>query len=158
MVENENNASNKIFEDKYNLTKCYYKELKLINLNNQILTKDDIIVINDLIRENTSYISELFKSKQVSKATQLLELNTKMIDVLLLIYNSGESNNKKLAYILSLKLSTLEIKFQILFIEDKLEEAEKTLNEIMNIQDIIKLPKYYQANSSFYLAVIKFCI
>ncbi len=96
--------------------------------------------------------------KQKDKAYQFLDLNTKIIDVLLLIFNANDSSNKKLAYILNLKLKNLETKFQILFSDDKIEQAEKTLYEIIDIQDIIKIPKYYLANTTFYLAVIKFCI
>jgi hypothetical protein len=150
----------KSFEDFYRLCKSYHKELKSINLNNETLSKDDLIVLNDLIKEITAYTTEHIKLGSNTKATQFVEVNTKIIDVLLLISNNvteGSSNSKKMSYILSLKLNNLENKFQILYNEDKYEDAEKVLMEIINIQEILKLPQYNIANSVFYLAVIKYC-
>jgi hypothetical protein len=150
----------KRFDNFYKLCKSNYKKLKSININNESLTKYDIIVLNDLIKEITEYTSEHIKSNQNTKATQFVELNTKIIDVLLLINNTNSdntNNSKKISYILSLKLANLENKFQIYYNEDKYDEAEKVLLEIINIQEILKLPQYNIANSIFYLAVIKYC-
>jgi hypothetical protein len=178
------------FKDFLKICKAYYKELKnlfsISTQDNLILSQDDFIVLNDLIKEVISYTNILVKNSFFDEIKKLIKMGEKICDMLLKILNRGDnlesslnykqlpnqiSNSEKdfnknyidsfslkINYSLSMKLQILEIKFDYLFNSiNNYEEAEKVLLEIIKIQNILQLSKFNLACSNFYLAMIKFC-
>jgi hypothetical protein len=164
-------TSERSFSDFYKITKAYHKELKNVTSNNQNLSKDDVIVLNDLVRELNSYINILVRYNFIEEGKVLLLLGIKISDFLLKIFNNLVSNEdksnllnnmnsvqNKILFPFSLKLLILESKFNLHFnVENNYEESENVLNEIIKIQNIIRLPKFNLGCSTFYMAMIKFC-
>lgn len=161
-------SSNKSFKDFYKICKAYYHELRDIHSQNENLSKDDIVVLNDLIKEINGYSSLLMKNNFIQEARRLLKICVKIVDFLLKIINyntkeDGTERNSKNSvsalyhYPLSLKLMVLETKFDLHFnVESNYEESEKLLDEIIRIQNIIQMPRFNLGCSIFYLAIIKF--
>jgi hypothetical protein len=155
------------YRDFYKICKAYYQELKIANSNNTKLSKDDVIVLNDLIKEMNSYVSILIQNNFTEEGKKLNHLCIKMINELLKIFTNpsevyknrtNENKMNKLLYPFTLKLAALEMKFQINFhFVNNYEESEKTINEVIKVQNILQLQKYHIGCSTFYLAVVKFC-
>jgi hypothetical protein len=170
------------FKDFLKICKAYYKELKHFNKeatedkereikHPQELSKDDMIVLNDLIKEIILYSNLLLKNKFFEETKKMIKIGEKICDVLLKNLNNGKDgqinpqnisqnniHSLKIVYPLSLKLQILEIKFDLHFnSQNNFEDAEKILLEIIKIQNILHLPKFNLGCSNFYLAMVKFC-
>ncbi len=177
-------TSNKSYKDFYKICKAYYHELKDYNSKNRTLVKSDIIVLNDLVKEINTYTLELIKTgSHIEEAKSIIKIGLKITDYLLKILHSyikseevrnnnsslrsdntssnyrknNTTNNKLSDYPLSLKLMLLETKFHISFnIELNYNDAEKIIEEVMRIQNIIKASRFNLGCSVFYLGIIKF--
>ena len=63
------------FKDFNKICRAYYNELMHISKSNSPnLSKEDIIVIDDLIKEISSYSSDLIKNNFIEEAKKLLTL------------------------------------------------------------------------------------
>ena len=183
MTENENNTvqpqqhlnktsslpkspyTDNTFKDFQKICRAYYNELMhLSKSKTPSLSKDDIIVLDDLINELNTYANNLISNDSIKEAKQLIDLGLVIVDFLLKIfgqmtslYNINTNLSEKLAYPLSLKLVLLEANFNILFkYEKNYSDGEKNLNEILEIQKYLSLPKYNIASTRFYTGLICF--
>jgi hypothetical protein len=141
------------------LCKGYYKELKSLANNNHKLSKTDLVVINDFLKELTHYSGCLLNMSLKDESKLLIIAGIKIVDSLLVIFNTvqfDQDPQSLLQYPFSLKLNLLEIRFQILLNEGIYEEAEKTVEEVMNIQKILKMQRFFIGSSMLYLAIVKF--
>lgn len=156
-------VSNNTFQDFIKICKSYYKELKTVNLNNHKLSSDDLIVLNSLISETNEYATALARSKFLDESFELISLNEKIVNLFLVIFknllidsNSSLSASKLISFPYSLKLYVLETKFLIYFsICSKVDEAEKILNESIQIIKNFDLNRHFLGNTLFYLASVK---
>ena len=153
------------FKDFNKICRAYYNELMHISKSNSPnLSKEDIIVIDDLIKEISSYSSELIKFNFIEEAKKIIDIGLVISDFLLKIFgeisdfeNKEKNLGEKLKIPLSLKLLLLESNFNILFkFEKNFIDSEKNLEEIIEIQKYLKLSNYNLACSNFYLAIVKF--
>lgn len=157
-------VGDKSYKDFYKICRAYYKEIKNVNANNLKLSKDDVIVINDVIKELNSYTNILLKNDFLNESKKLIKIGLKTTDLLIKLFNNVyrvDSNpadtTPKIVYPLSLKLALLETNFHIIFnIENDYEESEQILTEIVNIQNILQLPRYYLGCSKLYMAMLKY--
>jgi hypothetical protein len=183
MTENENNTNQQqqhfpktsslpksphtdnTFKDFQKICRAYYNELMhLSKSKTPSLSKDDIIVLDDLINELNTYANILISNDLIKEAKQLIDLGLVIVDFLLKIfgqmtslYNINANLSEKLAYPLSLKLILLEANFNILFkYERNYSDGEKNLNEILEIQKYLALPNYNIASTKFYTGLICF--
>src|SRR5689334_833250 len=76
-------SSNKSYKDFYKVCKAYYHELRDINSRNENISKDDMIVLNDLIKEINGYSTLLMKSNFLEESKKLLKVCIKIVDFLL---------------------------------------------------------------------------
>ena len=153
------------FKDFQKICRAYYNELvHLSKSKSPSLSKDDIIVLDDLINELNTYIDNLISSNFIQEAKQLIDLGLVIVDFLLKnlglmssVENTNPKLSEKLAYPLSLKLILLEANFDILFkYEHNYTDGEKNLDEILEIQQYLSLPNYNLASTKFYLGLIRF--
>ena len=153
------------YKDFTKICRAYYNELMHISKSpSPSLSKEDIIVIDDLIKEISGYSSDLIKLSYIKPAKSLIDIGLVIIDFLLKIFGSLPSLSKdnsnlvdKLSYPLSRKLLLLEANFNILFkYEYNYTDGERNLDEIIEIQKCLNLPSYNIASSRFYMAIIKF--
>ena len=156
--------TNNTYKDFYKICRAYYNELMHISKsNNPTLSKDDIIVIDDLIKEIFKYSNDLTKINLIQEAKNIIDIGLVISDFQLKIFGELKSmlkdeNNliEKLYYPLSLKLILLEANFNILYkYEKNYLDGEKNLEEIMDVQKYLKLPNYNFACSKFYYAILK---
>ena len=121
-------------------------------------SKNDILVLNDLIKEINTYSNVLMKNNFINESKKLVSLGIKISDNLITNINKNENNKENMKFLLYLKLSLLENKFNIIFnFDQRYEESEIILLEIINIQNIIQVHKFHLGCSIFYSALIKFC-
>ena len=156
--------TNNTYKDFYKICRAYYNELMHISKsNNPTLSKDDIIVIDDLIKEIYKYSTDLTKINLIQEAKNIIDIGLVISDFQLKIFGELKSIQKdsenlveKLYYPLSLKLILLEANFNILYkYEKNYLDGEKNLEEIMDVQKYLKLPNYNFACSKFYYAILK---
>lgn len=136
----------------------YYEELLQISKESiySSLSKDTIISIDSLINEITKYSIDLMNNSLIEEAKKIINNGLLISDTLIKILDSTQDPSIK-KYPLSLKLMLLERLFNIVFKYEKDYYASQTkLNEIIEIQMKIRLPKYNIASSKFYMALIKF--
>ena len=161
----KSSLSDNTYKDFSKICRGYYNELIHISkLPSPTLSKEDIIVIDDLIKEIFTYSNELINLNYIKEAKKLVDIGLVIVDFLLKIFGaipclSKENTNlvDKLSYPLSLKLMLLESNFNILFKYDhNYSNSEKNIEEIMEIQKYLGLPSYNIASSRFYLAILKF--
>jgi tetratricopeptide (TPR) repeat protein len=132
--------------------------------NNPTLSKDDIIVIDDLIKEIYKYSTDLTKINLIQEAKNIIDIGLVISDFQLKIFGELKSIQKdnenlieKLYYPLSLKLILLEANFNILYkYEKNYLDGEKNLEEILEVQKYLKLPNYNIACSQFYYSILKY--
>ena len=167
--------SKNTYKDFNKICRAYYNELLHISKEpNPSLSKNDVIVIDDLIREIIEYSEQLIQKSFINEGKKLIDIGLVISDFLLKIFGEIINNNKyegivanrldeeKISnaffkYPLSLKLSLLESNFNILFkYEENYVYSEKTLNEIIEIQSFLYYSNYNMASSKFYLGIIKF--
>lgn len=152
---------NEIYSEFYKLVRTYYKELKAANIDSLILSKDDILIIDDIISEICEYCDVLIKGNYYSYALELIEIGIDLVDKFLVIINKSlinVANNEtstKMKYPLNMKLNLLESKFHILFDTEDLVNAEKILEEVFRLQKITLVPDFLSANNLLYSAFIK---
>jgi hypothetical protein len=153
------------FKDFNKICRAYYNELMHISKSNSPnLSKEDIIVIDDLIKEISSYSSDLIKNNFIEEAKKIIDIGLVISDFLLKIFGEisdfekkDKNLGEKLSYPLSLKLLLLECNFNILFkYEKNFADSEKNLDEIIEVQKYLKLSNYNLACSNFYMAIVKF--
>ena len=169
--------SKNTFKDFLKICRAYYNELLHISkTDNPSLSKNDIMILADLLDEIVIYSTELVNLNFISSPKKLLETGLVISDFLLNIFqkmadeynntmknNSKENTstkntlNEKMKYPLSLKLRLLKLHFKILLEKDKdYISAEKNLKEIIEIQVMIKASNYNLASSKFWLAKIEY--
>jgi hypothetical protein len=174
-IENEippSSVSKSSYGDLYKTCTEYHSELKKLNLNKESklsLSMEDFIVLNDLVIETNSYSSYLILNGYYLEGAKLIQLNLKNINFMIkftrISFNTGfneEKINKNkidiLLYPFSLKLTALELKFYLFFnVQKNYDEAEKLLNEIIKIQNVLQMPKFNTGSSTFFMAIVKFC-
>lgn len=155
--------SDNSFKNFLKICRAYENELMHISKSQSpSLSKDDIIVLDDLIKEITAYSGNLVKQNYSQYAKKIIEIGLKMVDYLLKIFNVinlQKNLHDRLNFPLTLKLILLESYFGISFKNDKnYFESEKIIKDIIEIQkDFLSLPQFNIACSTFYLGVIKFC-
>ena len=169
--------SKNTFKDFLKICGAYNKELlEISNTNNPSLSKNDIIILDDLLDEIITYSTELLNLNFISSSKKLLEKGLDISHFLLEIFkkmseeyntkmkNNNKENinikntlNEKMEYPLSLRLKLLKLNFKILFEKNKdYINAEKNLKEIIEIQAMIKTSNYHLASSKFLLAKIEY--
>ena len=157
--------TNNTYKDFYKICRAYYNELMHISKsNNPTLSKDDIIVIDDLIKEIYKYSTDLTKINLIQEAKNIIDIGLVISDFQLKIFGELKSIQKdnenlieKLYYPLSLKLILLEANFNILYkYEKNYLDGEKNLEEILEVQKYLKLPNYNIACSQFYYSILKY--
>ena len=119
--------TNNTYKDFYKICRAYYNELMHISKsNNPTLSKDDIIVIDDLIKEIFKYSNDLTKINLIQEAKNIIDIGLVISDFQLKIFGELKSmlkdeNNliEKLYYPLSLKLILLEAIVNILYKYEK---------------------------------------
>ena len=157
--------TNNTYKDFYKICRAYYNELMHISKsNNPTLSKDDIIVIDDLIKEIYKYSTDLTKINLIQEAKNIIDIGLVISDFQLKIFGELKSIQKdnenlieKLYYPLSLKLILLEANFNILYkYEKNYLDGEKNLEEILEVQRYLKLPNYNIACSKFYYSILKY--
>ena len=167
--------SKNTFKDFYKICRAYYNELLHISkTDNLSLSRNDILILADLIDEIITYSTELLNLNFISSPKKLLETGLVISDFLLTIFqkmadeynikdkdkentNSKKTLNEKMKYPFSLKLKLLKLHFKILLEKDKdYISAEKNLKEIIEIQTMIKASNYNLASSKFWLAKIEY--
>ncbi len=175
-LENEippSSNSGSSYHEVYKICREYYSELKKLNVNKEInnkLSKEDLIVLNDVINETNSYSSYLMSNGFSFEGAKLNQINLKIINVMIRVLstsvntsssNINDLNKNKIDFLLypfSLKLSALEIKFHLLFnIQKNYTESEKLLTEIINIENVLQMPRFNIGSSTFFMAIVKFC-
>ena len=157
--------TNNTYKDFYKICRAYYNELMHISKsNNPTLSKDDIIVIDDLIKEIYKYSTDLTKINLIQEAKNIIDIGLVISDFQLKIFGELKSIQKdsenlveKLYYPLSLKLILLEANFNILYkYEKNYLDGVKNLEEILEVQRYLKLPNYNIACSKFYYSILKY--
>ena len=169
--------SKNTFKDFLKICRAYYNELlHLSKTKNPSLSKNDIIILADVIDEIITYSSDLLNLNFISSPKKLIETGLVISDFLLSIfqkmaeeYNTNMKNNnkentninnglnEKMRYPFSLKLKLLKLHFKILIEKDKdYINAEKNLKEIIDIQFFLKSSNYNLASSKFWLAKIEY--
>ena len=81
-------VSDNTYDDFVKILKGYLKELKMVNLNNSKLNQDDLLVLDDLIKESSSYIIILSKNTNIKEYLDLIEYTNKIVNLLLIIFNN----------------------------------------------------------------------
>ena len=185
IIENEkkppkSSKSQNTFKDFHKICRAYYDELMHLSKNKSpSLSKKDIIILADVIDEIVIYSKELLDSNFITEAKKILDIGLVISDFLLKIFekmveaynnkikkeekeinNNTNINNalsEKLKYPLSLKLKLLKANFKILIEKDRdYTNAEKNLQEIIEIQIYLKSSHYHLASSKFWLAKIEY--
>ena len=143
----------------------YYKNLKTIYKNNEIISKNDFLVLKHLVSEGLKYCMSLFEQGYLEESKELIDLSPKIVNLLLLIFkqlieegNVSRDNIQILQYLFSLKLNTLENQFQIYFNLNLFSECEIILNELMKLQIQLNLPKTSIGICIFFQSVLRLCI
>ena len=182
--ENENNKkennddkipksslSGNTYKDFNKICRAYYDELMHISKSDSpSLSRNDVIILNDVIHEIVQYSNELLKGNFVQEAKKILDIGLVISDFFLKIFgemtelgnnNNNNSNSSKLSdklkYPLSLKLLLLKANFKILIdYENDYTNGEKNLNEIIEIQLYLKSSGFHLASSKFHMAKIKY--
>lgn len=81
-------VSDNTYDDFVKILKGYLKELKMVNLNNSKLNQDDLLVLDDLIKESSSYIIILSNNTNIKEYLDLIEYTNKIVNLLLIIFNN----------------------------------------------------------------------
>ena len=149
----------------------YIKELKKINLplsTSSAISKEDVIVIYDIIKEVIDSIEELVKSELIEEAKSIIDkalllLNEyeTALNALPIIKEKMNNNNKIDKSILAkqLRLALLEHKCNIvLLIETNYEESDRVVKEIIEMQNELQLPPKCLNKYLYYMAIVKFNI
>ena len=149
----------------------YIKELKKINLplsTSSAISKEDVIVIYDIIKEVIDSIEELVKSELIEEAKSIIDkalllLNEyeTALNALPIIKQKMNNNNKIDKSILAkqLRLALLEHKCNIvLLIETNYEESDRVVKEIIEMQNELQLPPKCLNKYLYYMAIVKFNI
>lgn len=135
-------VSDYTYQDFIKILKAYLKELKELNITNSKLSREDVLVINDLISESNQYIVILMTG-HISEAQDVLDLSEKIVSAFFLVFKNllllsnqnnmsiNETNsdnmlntNKLLSFPFVLKLSILEVKFQF-YVNYYIQEKSK---------------------------------
>ena len=154
--------NNNTYDDFLNICKAYNNELLHISKSEMpTLSKDDTIVIDNLIKEIYKYSSELIVSDFGDEAKKIiiegLEICNQFEKIYINISSKDENFTGYINYPVPLRLMLLESLFNVYFkYERNFFEAEKVLNEIKNIQTYLQLPDYNYACSQFYSSLICF--
>jgi hypothetical protein len=166
--------SEKSFKDFVKTSKAYYQELKNLesSLPNFSLSKDEVIVLNDILKEVKIYSEVLLKNEIIIESKKLIKIGEKTCDLIIKIFSNKSENHDKdksryeketnntlacLKWALALKLSILEVKFNIIFnFEHLYDESHNLIEEIYNLQSILNLPKFNLGCSTFFKALMKF--
>ena len=154
--------NNNTYDDFLNICKGYNNELLHISkLEFPTLSKDDTIVIDNLIKEIYKYSSELIVSDFVDEAKNIINVGLEICNQFENIYTNISSNDENFTgyiyYPVTLRLMLLESLFNVYFkYERNFFEAEKIINEIKDIQNYLQLPHYNYACTLFYSSLICF--
>ena len=163
----KSSKSQNTYKDFNKICRAYYDELMHISKRDTpSLSKKDIIILNDVIQEIVTYSNELLSKNFIQEAKKILDIGLVISDFFLKIFGEiaergNNTNNSKLSdklrYPLSLKLLLLKANFKILNnYENDYKNAEKNLNEIIEIQLYLKSSSYHLASSKFHMAKIKY--
>ena len=167
----KSSLSGNTYKDFNKICRAYYDELMHISKSDSpSLSRNDVIILNDVIHEIVQYSNELLKGNFVQEAKKILDIGLVISDFFLKIFgemtelgnnNNNNSNSSKLSdklkYPLSLKLLLLKANFKILIdYENDYTNGEKNLNEIIEIQLYLKSSGFHLASSKFHMAKIKY--
>ena len=162
----KSSLSKNTYRDFNKICRAYYDELMhLSKSDSPSLSKNDILVLNDLIKEIVTYSNELIKLNFIQEAKKILDIGLVISDFLLKIFGEmfeSQNTNKnnlveKLKFPLSLKLILLESNFNILYKYEKdYINCEKNLSEIIEVQLYLQSPNENISSSKFYMGIIKF--
>ena len=154
--------NNNTYDDFLNICKGYNNELLHISKSEMpTLSKDDTIVIDNLIKEIYKYSSELIVSDFGDEAKKIiiegLEICNQFEKIYINISSKDENFTGYINYPVPLRLMLLESLFNVYFkYERNFVEAEKIINEIKDIQNYLQLPHYNYACTLFYSSLICF--
>ena len=165
---NKENNENQIFIKKNNSFQNFRKKCIsyssilsniLENQENAIFSKDDILIIKDLIKEMISYSQELVNNGDIEESKNLIEIGKSITNNFYLIYNKFTKKPILLKFPLTLKLYILEADFNINFkFKKDYIYSEKIIMEIIDIQKKLNLSTFFIASSYFYLGIIYFLV
>lgn len=155
------------YKDLIDIIENYTKEF--INLQNKpspLLSKNDILVINDLFQEIILLAKNLQKAELIEESKNILTLALicaeEFEEVLLSIPVLKEKLKKntkidKSSYIQEIKLILLEIKCDIVLkIENNYEESQEVLKKIIEIQKNLDIPPINFSQTLYYMSIVKF--
>ena len=149
----------------------YIKELKKINLplpTSSAISKEDVIVVYDIIKEVIDSIEEFVKSDLIEEAKSIIDQSLLLLNEYEIVLNAlpiiKEKMNKKNKIDKSilakqLRLALLEHKCNIvLLIEVNYEESDRVIKEIIEMQNELQLPPKCLNKYLYYMAIVKFNI
>ena len=161
-------VSNIPFHKFTSLIESYYNDIfKQQTETYPSLSKDDVIVIGDTLKEIIEYSSFLITNTFYSEAKYIitigLNMNESYSEVLsnLPVYRNKITNDNKdqldkTSFTLAIKLSLLQVLMRILlYVEKDFVESNQVLKEIIHIQNIFKVPVSELAQSFYYETIIK---
>ena len=162
----KSSLSRNTYKDFNKICRAYYDELMhLSKSDSPSLSKNDILILNDLINEIVTYTNELIKLNFIQEAKKILDIGLVISDFLLKVFGEmfeSQNTNKnnlveKLKFPLSLKLLLLEANFNIIYKYEKdYINCEKNLSEIIEIQLYLQSSNENISSSKFYMGIIKY--
>jgi hypothetical protein len=165
----KSSLSKNTYKDFNKICRAYYDELMHISKSDSpSLSRNDVIILDDVIHEIVQYSNELLKDNFIQEAKKILDIGLVISDFFLKIFgemteisNNNSTNSSKLSdklrFPLSLKLLLLKANFKILIeYENDYINGEKNLNEIIEIQLYLKSASFHLASSKFHMAKIKY--
>ena len=165
----KSSLSGNTYKDFNKICRAYYDELMHISKSDSpSLSRNDVIILDDVIHEIVQYSNELLKDNFIQEAKKILDIGLVISDFFLKIFgemteisNNNSTNSSKLSdklrFPLSLKLLLLKANFKILIeYENDYINGEKNLNEIIEIQLYLKSSSFHLAASKFHMAKIKY--
>lgn len=160
----KSSLSGNTYKDFNKICRAYYDELMHISKSTTpALSKNDTLILSDLMNEIVTYSNELINLNFIPEAKKILDIGLVISDFLLKIFgemNEATSSNnlvEKLKFPLSLKLLLLETNFNILFrYESDYANCEKHLTEIIEIQIYLQSSNENQSSAKFYMGIVKY--
>ena len=146
------------FENFKNLCISYSNILSKIYIkNNNFFSKEDIIIINDIINDIINYSKELLRNNLINESKDIINLGISITDNFYNIHKKYFKGIKIFILPLKLKLYILEANFNLNFkyIKDYIN-SENILLKIIDIQKILQLSNFNIGSSYFYLGIIYF--
>lgn len=155
------------YKELIDIIENYTKEfISIQNKPSPPLSKDDILVINDLFQEIILVSQNLQKAELLEESKTILTFSILCAEefekVLLSIPILKEKLKKKTkidksSYIQEIKLILLELKCDVVLkIENNYEESHEILKKIIEIQKILDIPSINFSQTLYYMSIVKF--